>query len=480
MANTSLYLFRNDLRLNDNLALSAACHSGQAVILLFIFDDTDPRWPIGRASQWWLHQSLQSLSTDIKKLGGKLILRKGETLSILEEIIKQANVNKLYFSRAYEPHQKKIEEKIYSQWHEQIEIKRYGGYLLFEPEQIRTSSDQPYKVFTPFWKTCLKQQEPRLAKQQDLTSICFSQIKIQQDKLVDWQLTPIKPDWAGGLRDNWQPGEAGANEALDAFLTDGLNDYDTDRDRPDRAGTSRLSPHLHFGELAPARIWHEVKQHVEKHGQQYTGMQAYLRELGWRDFSAHLLFHWPNIPEQAFRPEYRSFPWKKNKSALLRWQKGQTGFPIVDAGMRELWHIGWMHNRVRMIVASFLVKHLLIHWREGETWFWDTLVDADMASNAASWQWVAGSGADAAPYFRVFNPILQGKKFDPEGDYVKQWVPELCNVPTQYIHEPWLLPQEESHTQSFTIGRDYPEPIIQHDAGRKAALAAYKRFKENG
>ncbi len=474
MPSSSLYLFRNDLRINDNPALFAASQSGQPLILLFIMDDTDENWKIGRASQWWLHQSLQVLNNDIQKQGGSLIVRRGETLKILDEIINKAEVNKLFISRAYEPSQKLIEENIYAKWHQQIEIKRYGGYLLFEPEHIRTGSDQPYKVFTPFWKTCLKQLEPRLTKQRTLEAITFSKVKIRHDNLNDWGLLPTKPDWAAGLRDNWQPGEAGADKALHEFLQTGLKNYNEDRNRPDRIGTSRLSPHLHFGEISPVRIWQEVKQYTNTHEDHRDGLVSFLRELGWRDFSTHLLFNWPDIATKPFRPEYRNFPWKKNNKTLTAWQKGLTGFPIVDAGMRELWHTGWMHNRVRMIVASFLVKHLLIHWHEGEQWFWDTLVDADLANNAASWQWVAGSGADAAPYFRVFNPILQGKKFDPDGDYVKHWIPEIRQVPTKFIHEPWLMTANETG-----LVCDYPLPIIEHEVGRKTALDAYKKFKEN-
>lgn len=475
MSNSSLYLFRNDLRINDNPALSAAAHSGQPLILLFIMDDADENRKIGRASQWWLHHSLQALNKDIQKRGGSLIFRRGDTLKILDEIIIEAKVNELFFSRAYEPTQKLTEESIYAKWHQQIEIKRYGGYLLFEPEHIRTGSDQPYKVFTPFWKTCLKQLEPRVTKQHSLESMTPSKINLRHDNLDEWGLLPTKPDWSGGLRDNWQPGEAGAHKALKKFLQTGLKNYNEDRNRPDRLGTSRLSPHLHFGEIAPTRIWHEAKQYTNTHEDHRDGMMSFLRELGWRDFSTHILFHWPDIPTKPFRAEYQSFPWKKNKKALTAWQKGQTGFPIVDAGMRELWHTGWMHNRVRMIVASFLVKHLLIHWHEGEQWFWDTLVDADLANNAASWQWVAGSGADAAPYFRVFNPILQGKKFDPNGDYVKHWLPEIRQIPSKFIHEPWLMP-----TGEVGIASDYPSPIIEHEVGRKAALDAFKQFKENG
>jgi deoxyribodipyrimidine photo-lyase len=477
MSNTTLFLFRNDLRLDDNSALSAACKAGQTVILLYILDDTSKQnWSIGSASRWWLHHSLQSLDAAITKLGGNLVLRKGNSITILDEIIKQAEVDKLYFSRTYDPCQREIEESIYSNWHKQIEIKRYGGYLLFEPEQIRTGSDQVYKVFTPFWKTCLKQQEPLLPTEKLNKKISFSSINIESDNLHDWNLLPTKPDWAAGFKTYWQPGEAAARNVLKEFISTGIENYHEDRDRPDRAGTSRMSPYLHFGEISPLRIWHEVKQHLEKNNNQTKDGMSYLRELGWRDFSAHLLFNWSDLPESPFRKEYKNFPWKKNKKALVAWQKGQTGFPIVDAGMRELWHTGWMHNRVRMIVASFLVKHLLIHWREGEEWFWDTLVDADLANNAASWQWVAGSGADAAPYFRVFNPILQGKKFDPNGDYVRQWIPEIRTVPTKYIHEPWLAATEDLALSKI----EYPEPIIDHAYGRTRALEAYSDFKKNG
>ena len=478
MSNTTLYLFRNDLRLKDNPALSAACNAGQPVLLLFIFDDIDKNWGMGSASRWWLHHSLQSLSSSVEKQGGRVILRKGNTISILDEIINQANVNKLYFSRTYEPAQRKIEENIYSNFQDKIKIKRFGSYLLFEPEQIRTGNDQPYKVFTPFWKTCLKQLEPHISKQNFSELKILSRLKIKYDDLNNWCLLPTKPDWAEGLRNKWQPGEVGAHNTLKEFIQTGLLNYDEDRNRPDRLGTSCLSPYLHFGEIAPVRIWHEVKQHIDQNKRGTKSGMAYLRELGWRDFSTHLLYNWPDFPELPFRPEYKKFPWKKNKKALRVWQKGQTGYPIIDAGMRQLWHTGWMHNRVRMIVASFLVKHLLIHWRDGEDWFWETLVDADLANNSVSWQWIAGSGADAAPYFRIFNPILQGKKFDPNGDYVRHWVAEVANLPNQYIHEPWRANDEVLSKAELKLNRDYPAPIIDHDIGRKRALEAYRELKK--
>ncbi len=476
MSTTTLFLFRNDLRLQDNTALSAAIKTGQPIVLLYVFDDTDAHWPLGSASRWWLHHSLQSLVSSIHALGGSLILRRGNTRDILREIICSANVDKLFFSRMYEPFQCQLEEGIYQDWHDQIEVKRYGGYLLFEPEQIRTGQGDPYKVFTPFWKSCLTQTEPSVSRNSQLKQKSFYPDKLDSDKLESWGLLPTQPDWSTGFS-RWQPGEKGAMHCFTRFLKSGIQNYDEDRDRPDRDGTSSLSPHLHFGEIAPARIWRDVKQAISNKKVKQSQAMCFLRELGWRDFSNHLLYHWSDLPNKAFRPEYQSFPWKRNQKALLAWQKGYTGYPIVDAGMRQLWQSGWMHNRVRMIVASFLVKHLLIHWRDGEEWFWDTLLDADLANNSASWQWVAGSGADAAPYFRIFNPILQGKKFDPDGDYVRHWVPELLKLPTKYIHEPWLADESSLAKAGIALGQDYPEPIVEHTTGRKRALAAFEAFK---
>ncbi|MEM7026781.1 MAG: deoxyribodipyrimidine photo-lyase [Pseudomonadota bacterium] len=478
MTDTTIILFRHDLRLQDHAALAAAITSKQRILPLYIFDEDKKQWPMGSASRWWLHHSLTRLNESLNQYGGKLYLRRGDTLAQLETIISDVNANKLYFSRGYEPRSRQIEEAIYQRWHEQIEVKRYGGYLLFEPEQVATGQGLPYKVFTPFWKTCLKLAEPVISKKTTFKQTHFYQPRIHCEKLEGWELLPTNPDWAQGLRDNWQPGEAGAKTALKQFLKQGLVNYDEDRDRPDIEGTSQLSPHLHFGEIAPVRIWHEVKQLSSADNVLQKQALSYLRELAWRDFSNHLLFHWPDLPDDSFKKEYNLFPWAEDKKALIAWQTGHTGFPIVDAGMRQLWHTGWMHNRVRMIVGSLLVKHLLIHWRHGEDWFWDTLVDADMANNAASWQWVAGSGADAAPYFRVFNPILQGKKFDPAGDYVRKWVPELAKLPSKYIHEPWEASSEVCREAEFSQGKSYPMPIIEHKAGRERALAAFKSFND--
>ena len=477
MSDISLFLFRNDLRLKDNMALAAAVSDGSKVLPLYILDEEEGPWSIGSASRWWLHHSLTALKNDIESLGGRLYLRRGNTLQILEQLLSHVDISRLYFSRAYEPQQTKIEDAIYERWHKQLEVKRYGGYLLFEPEQVLTGQGQPYKVFTPFWKACLTKQAPHPGKQTGFKASDFYCHDIETDAVDDWQLLPVKPDWSAGLGDKWQPGERGADKALKVFIQSALAHYEEDRNRPDRPGTSRLSPHLHFGEIAPARVWHAIQQASAGDEQMAEQALSYIRELGWRDFSNHLLFNWPDLPDKPFRPEYDSFPWQQDKSALRAWQRGETGYPIVDAGMRQLWHSGWMHNRVRMIVGSFLVKHLLLHWRDGEQWFWDTLVDADLANNAAGWQWVAGSGADAAPYFRVFNPILQGKKFDPDGDYVRQWVPELARLGSRYIHEPWQADATTLTAAGIELGKNYPEPLIEHGLGRQRALDAFAAFK---
>jgi deoxyribodipyrimidine photo-lyase len=300
--------------------------------------------------------------------------------------------------------------------------------------------------------------------------------KIASDPLSSWRLLPTKPDWAGGLRATWQPGEKGARERLAAFLDGAIGDYAVMRDRPDRAGTSRLSPHLHFGEITPSQCWHAALAHAEAHGRT-VGHETFLRELAWREFSYHLLFHSPDLPDAPFRKEFVAFPWVADTNHLTAWQRGKTGYPIVDAGMRELWTTGWMHNRVRMIAASFLIKDLMIPWQAGEAWFWDTLVDADLASNAASWQWVAGSGADAAPFFRIFNPVTQGEKFDPDGDYVRRWVPELARLPAPDIHAPGEASRAVLSAAGVTLGKTYPLPIVDHAAARARALAGYDLVK---
>jgi deoxyribodipyrimidine photo-lyase len=331
-------------------------------------------------------------------------------------------------------------------------------------------------VFTPFYKTCLDLEPPKPPLPRP-DKVPTPDTWPAGDALGDWGLLPSKPDWAGGMREAWEPGEAGAEARLVDFLDNTMAGYGDGRNRPDKPGTSRLSPHLHFGEISPHQCWHAVEDRLASGDGGGRGGRSFLRELVWREFSHHLLFHWPDLPAKPFRPEFGAFPWERDEEALKAWQQGRTGYPIVDAGMRELWQTGWMHNRVRMITASFLIKHLLVPWQDGEAWFWDTLVDADLANNAASWQWVAGSGADAAPYFRIFNPILQGKKFDPNGDYVRCYVPELANLDTAYLHAPWEAPAEALDQVGIKLGDTYPQPMVDHAKARQRALAAYQGIK---
>ncbi|MGQ0673919.1 MAG: cryptochrome/photolyase family protein [Hyphomicrobium sp.] len=469
---------RNDLRLADHPALHAAVASGAPMLPVYILDDAaDGAWPRGAASRWWLHGSLTALGADIEKLGAKLILRRGETFAHLAAIAAECGARTVHCSRGYEPRQIALETSLKAALASKgIELKRFAGRLLREPEDIRTKDGNPYKVYTPYWKALSSGWSPAQplprprAIQPPLTPTA-------SDSLSSWGLLPKKPDWAGGMRAAWKPGEAGAAARLASFLKAAVADYAETRNRPDMPGTSRLSPHLHFGEISPRRCWHAAVTAAADNPAHDKGTETFLKELVWREFSTNLLVHWPDLPEVPFRPEFAAFPWAKDTKRLALWQKGLTGYPIVDAGMRELWETGWMHNRVRMIVASFLIKDLLIPWQQGEAWFWDTLVDADLANNAASWQWVAGSGADAAPYFRIFNPITQGEKFDPEGAYVRRFVPELKRLASEHIHAPWLAPASALSKAGIVLGKTYPLPIVDHAVARERALEGYKSLK---
>ena len=476
MQSPLIYWFRQDLRIKDNPTLTAAAQTGRPIICVYILDQNqNNHWPNGAATLWWLHHSLFRLSESLKALNIKLILRKGSVIEELDNIVQSTGAESLYFTRHYEPYNSDLESQINQHFSDQIEVKRFRGYLLYEPEAIRTGKDEPYKVFTPFYRCCLKTSTPGAPVRTPKNLISYKK-RIASDRLNDWKLLPKAPNWAKGFNEYWVPGELGAHENLKDFITYSGNKYPVLRNRPDVTGTSRLSPHMHFGEISPRQIWTAIKNSpkiLEHNG------EAYLRQLIWRDFAYHLLVHWPDFPEKPFRKEFNKFPWKTDTKSLQVWQQGNTGYPIIDAGMRELWKTGWMHNRVRMIVASFLIKDLLIPWQQGEEWFWDTVVDANLANNAASWQWVAGSGADASPYFRVFNPVLQGEKFDPIGDYVREWVPELKHIPKKYIHSPWLAPEDILIKAKITLGKNYPHPIIDHSFARDRALAAYKKLKDS-
>lgn len=474
---TALIWFRQDLRLKDNPALHYATTNGYAVIPVYILDDESAaQWKMGGASRWWLHQSLQSLNSDLRE---HMIFRAGKADDVLSELIKGTAADAVFWNRCYEPWRVKRDKDIkQSLKDDSIEVETFNGSLLWEPWEILKDDGTPYRVFTPYYrKGCLKKKEPRNPMPRS-ERITYADHGADTGKLDDLELIPsIK--WYEQMETFWTPGEDGAHARLETFLEDGFKGYKEDRNRPDRENVSRISPHIHFGEISPHQVWDTIRAYGEINSIPEKDVDCYCSELGWREFSYYLLYHFPHITWENFQPKFNNFPWNAQESQdLERWQKGQTGIPIVDAGMRQLWQTGWMHNRVRMIVGSLLVKNLLIHWHRGEEWFWDTLVDADLASNSASWQWVAGSGADAAPYFRIFNPLTQGEKFDPEGEYVREFVPELKNMPKQYIHKPWEAGPLILKEAGVELGKDYPEPIVDLKASRERALKAFETTKK--
>jgi deoxyribodipyrimidine photo-lyase len=473
-----IHWFRNDLRLADNAALSAALSRGRSVIPLYILDDEVPgARPLGAASRWWLHHSLASLDRSLAARGAGLVLRRGPTIDVLCRLAEEAGARQVTLTRSYEPGAPALEVALVEVLRAKgVDCKRYGGALLHEPEDLQREAGKVYRVFTPFYKACRRLTAPprSLPAPERLPALPDG---LESEPLESWGLLPSEPDWAGGLRETWRPGEAAASERLETFLGTGLSAYGERRDFPGEAATSRLSPHLRFGEIGPRQVWHRVNHAIERGDGRG---EAYLRQLYWREFSYHLLFDRPDLSERPLRDEFSGFPWREDDAALRAWRRGRTGYPIVDAGMRELWRTGWMHNRVRMIVASFLVKHLLVSWQVGEAWFWDTLVDADPANNTASWQWVAGCGADAAPYFRIFNPILQGRRFDSGGAYVRRWVPELTGLSDERIHTPWEVDDRELERAGVRLGQTYPRPMVDHAAARARALAAFATLKKSG
>ncbi|GMU36026.1 MAG: deoxyribodipyrimidine photolyase [Phycisphaerae bacterium] len=471
---TTLVWFRSDLRIEDHPALATAVRGGGAVVPVFIWSPQEEGdWPAGAASRWWLHRSLAALADSLERRGSRLVIRRGPGLAALRALIRETGAVAVHWSRQYEPAVRERDRAIESALRaDGVRVETHPGSLCYEPERVLNEQGRPFQVFTAYWRACLRLDEPAEpvpAPRRIRAPAC----RLESLPIESLGLEP-RVDWAVGLRATWQPGEHGARRRLRDFLTSSLEGYAEERDRPDHAGTSRLSPHLHFGELSARRIWHEVRarQAGGLRPEASAAADAYLRELGWREFAHHLLHHFPQTTHEPLKAQYWDFPWDENPEVLEAWRRGRTGYPIVDAGMRELWSTGWMHNRVRMIVASFLVKHLLIDWRCGAAWFWDTLVDADLANNTLGWQWVAGCGADAAPYFRIFNPVLQGRKFDPQGDYVRRWVPELGSLSDTHLHAPWEAPPTELRAAGIRLGRDYPNPIVNHAEARQRALAA--------
>jgi deoxyribodipyrimidine photo-lyase len=464
--------FQDDLRLSDHPALHAAAHAGAAVICLYVLDEHRGR-PLGGAACWWLAGSLRALQARLQALGGRLVIRRGSTRKIIVEIAQQAGARAVYWNGVAEARQQWAAHELAAALKMVgVESGVFPGDLLAHPSAIRNREGDGIKVFTPFWRRLLALGEP-VRPLPAPRSLRTPGGGIFSESLDDLGLEPVDPDWAGGLRETWQPGEQSALARLQQFLKNGIANYRQRRDRLDLDATSRLSPHLRFGEISPRQVWHSARLAAADRPDLSKDVDKFLSELGWREFYRHLLFDNPDIDTRNLRDSFDRFRWTGDDAALRSWQRGRTGYPVVDAGMRELWHTGFMHNRVRMIVASFLVKHLLIDWREGERWFWDTLVDADVGSNPANWQWVAGSGADAAPYFRIFNPILQGEKFDPGGAYVRRWIPELARLPSPLIHRPWTASPLQLSEAKVALGSTYPEPIIEHTAARERALAAY-------
>lgn len=469
--------FRQDLRLSDNPALLAARDSDRPVLPVFILDLESPgAWAPGPASLWWLHHSLESLSRDLEETGARLWLGKGKADEIIPALAREVQASAVYWNRRYEPWAIARDSRLKSALKQDgVEVRSFNAGLLIEPWDISTNEGKPYRVYTPFWKSLKAKGDPR-APGPRVERLDFYGGAPESDALSDWNLLPAKPDWAGGLRETWTPGEAGAHERLETFLDERIADYDSARNRPGTAGTSGLSAHLHHGEISPHQVWHAVKARAG--GSLSKGEDSFLSEIGWREFCYNLLYHFPEFPEENYQDKFDAFPWKENEDALTAWKKGLTGYPIVDAGMRQLWQTGWMHNRVRMIAGSFLVKDLMIDWRRGEDWFWHTLVDADLANNAAGWQWIAGSGADAAPFFRIFNPVSQGEKFDAQGRYVRRWVPELAGLPDAFIHKPWEADRETLRKAGVTLGKTYPRPIVDHKQARERALEAWNEIKD--
>lgn len=460
-----------DLRLTDHTALAAAAAEGDRLIPVYTHyrDPADP-WAIGAASRWWLHHSLAGMDANLQRLGSRLLIRQGDPAVELARLARETGAERIYLSRRYTPGAQRLVERVGRALGAGGPVLReLPGRLLFEPESLKTGTGGPYRVFTPFWKACLRLPPPAAPAPAprrlppvppDLASVSLESLEL---------LPRVR--WDQGLRETWRPGETEALRRLRRFADQALADYAETRDVPGAPGSSRLSPRLSFGELGPRQLWWTAASRGGR------GAETFLKELGWRELAYHLLWHFPETADAPMDPRFEHFPWRDDPARLRAWQHGETGIPIVDAGMRELWRTGWMHNRVRMIAASLLTKNLRLPWLEGARWLWDTLVDADLANNTLGWQWVAGCGAVAAPYFRIFNPVTQGERFDPEGSYVRRWIPELARLPRRWVHRPWQAPESVLREAGIRLGSDYPRPIVDLQRSRRDALAAWERLK---
>jgi deoxyribodipyrimidine photo-lyase len=481
MSTTAVVWFRRDLRLADNPALLAACERADHVVALFVHaPDEEGAWRPGAASAWWLHHSLQQLDLALRRRGVALTVRRGGSHEQLLAVARATGATQIYWNRLYEPAVVGRDTLLKRELREQgLECTSCNAALLFEPWEISTAAGGPYRVFTPFWRTCAAQLDSQPAPRQAPRSLSGPPSAPDSLQIDDLGLLPSRR-WDTGIAEAWTPGEAGAHARLEAFCDGPIAGYSDGRNRPDQGGSSRLSPHLHFGELSPRQCLTAVRNALLERESARGSADAFVRELGWREFAHHLLHHFPHTPEHPLDERFERFPWVANPAWLEAWQRGRTGYPIVDAGMRELWTTGWMHNRVRMIVASLLTKNLRQPWLAGAQWFWDTLVDADLAANTLGWQWTAGCGADAAPYFRIFNPVLQAERYDPGRAYIRQWVPELARMPDKFIHRPWQAPSAVLAAAGVALGTTYPQPVVDFPASRNAALAGYAEIRAAG
>ena len=471
--------FRNDLRLSDHAALTHAVERG-AVVPVFVWaPDEEGEWAPGGAHRWWLHESLRALDRSLRDKGSRLVLRAGSSLDELAAVCEATGADRVVWQTRYAPALRARDADVREGLERAgLEARQFAGRILHDPAQIQTGSGTPYKVYTPFWNKFEAQVD--VPEPLGVPRMGASKAPDAWPESVGLEALGLTPeaqdgvDWAGGMRDEWTPGERGALDRLDTFFDDALSGYDEGRDVPAERRTSMLSPHLHWGEVSPRTVWHRVEAWVSN-GAMREDADSFLSEIGWREFSYHVLHHFPETPTEPLKDKYAAMPWRATPSYLEAWRRGRTGYPLVDAGMRQLWHVGWMHNRVRMVTASFLTKDLLVPWQEGARWFWDTLCGADLANNTMGWQWAAGCGADAQPFFRIFNPVSQSRTHDPDGAYVRRWVPELADLPTKHLHAPWDAPADVLDKAGVTLGETYPEPIVDHAERRDAALEALKQ-----